>query len=106
MRLQMVWTFAAWFAACATILICLQGASDAAEIRRGMIASADAGISDLSAQRRRTTRQPRSSTRIACTLHGCHRVPPGCYPVPGRDWRNRPTGFDVIVCPRRPTSPR
>jgi hypothetical protein len=46
---------------------------------------------------RRTKVQPRS--QIACTVVGCHPVPLGCVPRPGRTWSGLPSGFDVIVCP-------
>jgi hypothetical protein len=39
--------------------------------------------------------------QIACTLTGCQRIPPGCHPEPGFDFRGNPTGYDIIVCPQR-----
>jgi hypothetical protein len=58
---------------------------------------------DLSAQKRkrvvrRVVRAP--STQIACTEYGCHPVPPGCTPLPGRTWRGNYSGFDVVACRR------
>ena len=47
-------------------------------------------------QRRAATRPP---TQIACTELGCHPVPPGCMPRPGRTFDGLPSGFDAIVCP-------
>ena len=48
-------------------------------------------------KQRRAPAQP--PTRIACTELGCHPVPPGCIPRPGRTWSDEPSGFDVVVCP-------
>lgn len=42
-----------------------------------------------------------ADSQIACTPAGCQRIPPGCHPEPGFDFRGNPTGFDVIVCQRR-----
>ena len=84
--------------ACA--LVC--GAEAKAASRLDGLSAAQA--QDLSAatrkkkQGRRAARAPR---RIACTFLGCHPVPAGCYPRAGFDFWGNPTGFDVIVCPRR-----
>jgi hypothetical protein len=48
-------------------------------------------------KQRRVQAQPQ--TQIACTELGCHPVPPGCTPRPGRTWSGMPSGFDVVVCP-------
>jgi len=37
--------------------------------------------------------------QIACTITGCHRIPPGCHPEMGYNADDVPTGFDVVVCP-------
>lgn len=55
----------------------------------------------LSAAKKKPARRAhRPSRQIACTVFGCQRVPPGCYPRTGFDFWGNPTGFDVIVCPR------
>jgi hypothetical protein len=46
----------------------------------------------------RSARQPREPGQIACTVTGCHRIPPGCHPEMGYNWDGIPTGFDVVVC--------
>jgi hypothetical protein len=56
------------------------------------------------------TKKPPASRRqeagqIACTVTGCHRIPPGCHPQTGYNWDGIPTGFDVVVC-RYPRAPR
>jgi hypothetical protein len=44
----------------------------------------------------------RTSGQIACTIYGCHPIPPGCHPEMGYNWDGIPTGFDIVVCgPRR-----
>ena len=40
----------------------------------------------------------RPAQHVACTVFGCHPVPPGCVPQQSYDWRGIPTGFDVAVC--------
>ena len=55
-------------------------------------------IAEAKSQKHRRARtQPQ--TQIACTELGCHPVPPGCTPRPGRTWSGMPSGFDVVVCP-------
>jgi hypothetical protein len=61
-------------------------------------ASASADIS-LSAKKKHLTARPQA--QIACTVFGCHRIPAGCYPTTGYTWDGIPSGFDVVVCPRR-----
>lgn len=53
----------------------------------------------LSAKKKRVTGHPQP--QIACTVFGCHRIPAGCYPTMGYTWDGVPSGFDVVVCPRR-----
>jgi hypothetical protein len=36
--------------------------------------------------------------QIACTVLGCHPVPPGCHPEPQRYFSGMTTGFDTVVC--------
>lgn len=37
--------------------------------------------------------------QIACTVLGCHPVPPGCHPEPQRYFSGMTTGYDTVVCP-------
>jgi len=53
----------------------------------------------LSAAKKKAVR--RAPAHIACTVSGCHPTPPGCRPEMGRYWDGTPTGFDIVVCPRR-----
>ncbi len=54
------------------------------------------------AKKSATARRPRTSGQIACTIYGCHPIPPGCHPEMGYNWAGIPTGFDIVVCgPRR-----
>jgi hypothetical protein len=53
---------------------------------------------DLSAKKKRVVR---GEHKIACTPAGCHPIPRGCYPTMGYTWDGVPSGFDVVVCPRR-----
>lgn len=50
-----------------------------------------------------STRQARPPGQIACTVTGCHPIPPNCHPEMGYNWDGIPTGFDIVVCgpPRR-----
>lgn len=45
-----------------------------------------------------STRQRRDPGQIACTVSGCHRIPPGCHSETGYNWDGIPTGFDIVVC--------
>jgi hypothetical protein len=63
---------------------------------------------DWSSARRKRVKRPRSvgsdrarPTRIACTRTGCHPVPSGCHVVMEHTWDDMPTGFEIIICPRR-----
>ena len=38
--------------------------------------------------------------QIACTVTGCHRIPPNCHPQMGYTPGGIPTGFDIVVCRR------
>lgn len=43
-------------------------------------------------------RQARPTGQIACTVAGCHPIPPNCHPETGYNWDGIPTGFDIVVC--------
>jgi len=43
-------------------------------------------------------RQRAEQGQIACTVAGCHSIPPGCHPQIGYNWDGLPTGFDIVVC--------
>ncbi|HEY6024350.1 MAG TPA: hypothetical protein VIV34_09255 [Pseudolabrys sp.] len=43
-------------------------------------------------------RQRHVPGQIACTIYGCHPIPPGCHPEAGYNWDGIPTGFDIVVC--------
>lgn len=73
--------------------------ADAAPGRANELRTAQAApVSEWSAQRRRVRRVAPVPAYVACTYGGCHPVPPGCFPVPGIDWRGNPTGYDQVVC--------
>lgn len=58
----------------------------------------------LSAAQKKSTQTRYSDVpgQIACTIDGCHPIPPGCHPETGYNWDGIPTGFDIVVCyPRR-----
>lgn len=46
--------------------------------------------------------RPREPEYIACAKRGCQPTPPGCHPEIGFYPEGTPTGYNVIVCPRRP----
>ena len=54
----------------------------------------------LSAATKKSTavRQRREPGQVACTVAGCHPIPPGCHPQMGYNWDGIPTGFDIVVC--------
>ena len=39
-------------------------------------------------------------SKVACTINGCHPIPPGCVPTMGYTWDGIPSGYDVVVCRR------
>jgi len=41
----------------------------------------------------------RETGQIACTIEGCHRIPPNCHPEQGYSFDGIPTGYDIVVCP-------
>src|SRR5262245_27643255 len=57
----------------------------------------------LSAAAKKATpaRQRGEQGQIACTVAGCHAIPPGCHPQMGYNWDGIPTGFDIVVCAPR-----
>ena len=57
-------------------------------------------VQELSAATKKSTaaRQRREPGKIACTVAGCHEIPPGCQPQTGYNWDGIPTGFDIVVC--------
>lgn len=61
-------------------------------------ASADPGVT-LSVKKKAVKTRPQG--QIACTVAGCHRIPPNCHPTMGYTWDGIPSGFDVVVCRRR-----
>lgn len=44
-------------------------------------------------------RRVRETGQIACTIEGCHRIPPNCHPEQGYSFDGIPTGYDIVVCP-------
>jgi hypothetical protein len=45
-------------------------------------------------------RHRRGGGQIACTVNGCHRIPPNCHLEMGYTPWGIPTGFDSVVCHR------
>jgi len=43
----------------------------------------------------------RETGQIACTIEGCHRIPPNCHPEQSYSFDGIPTGYDIVVCPPR-----
>lgn len=78
-----------------------------AAIALGLLSKADwavARASDhaLSAAAKKSAPARRPVGQIACTIDGCHPIPPGCHPEMGYSWDGIPTGFDIVVCgPKR-----
>jgi hypothetical protein len=62
-------------------------------------AKAAFGIALSAAKKKSTAVQNRAPNQIACTVSGCHPIPPGCRPQTGYNWDGIPTGFDIVVCP-------
>jgi hypothetical protein len=44
-------------------------------------------------------KRQRQTGQIACTIEGCHHIPPECHPEMGYSIDGIPTGFDIVVCP-------
>lgn len=76
------------------------GATATAEPRLNGVSTTQ--IHDLSAAtKKKKARRAQPQQQIACTFFGCQPVPAGCYQRQGYDFWGNPTGFDVIICPRR-----
>jgi prolyl-tRNA editing enzyme YbaK/EbsC (Cys-tRNA(Pro) deacylase) len=71
----------------------------AAERATAKTAEAGFGIALSGAKKKSTAVQNRVPNQIACTVGGCHPIPPGCRPETGYNWDGIPTGFDIVVCP-------
>ena len=57
------------------------------------------GFTFAAASKKSSANRPHEAGQIACTVTGCHRIPPGCHPQTGYNWDGIPTGFDIVVCP-------
>jgi|GEM_PF-511333 len=62
----------------------------------------DAQAVSAASKKSTTARTHREPGKIACTVAGCHEIPPGCQPQMGYNWDGIPTGFDIVVCPPLP----
>ena len=72
---------------------------------KGLAIVALAGAALIAAAGPATAAKKRHSDRaqagqIACTVSGCHRIPPQCHPEQGYTPWGTPTGFDIVVCRR------
>lgn len=38
------------------------------------------------------------AAQVACTVYGCHPIPPNCHPVQGYDFWGNPSAFDDVIC--------
>jgi hypothetical protein len=91
----------AWTAAIGTV---------AALAIAGLPASASIGAADQTLSLSAASKKSKAKTpkalrvppggQVACTVSGCHPIPPGCHPETGYDWDGLPTGFDIVVCRR------
>ena len=61
-------------------------------------AKAPFGIALSAAKKKSPAVQNGTPSQIACTVSGCHPIPPGCHPQTGYNWDGIPSGFDVVVC--------
>jgi hypothetical protein len=52
------------------------------------------------AAKKRHVYRAQSGGQIACTVAGCHRIPPQRHPQMGYTPWGTPTGFDIVVCRR------
>jgi len=81
----------------AGLAIALGSASHAAPVApRGM--TIDVQVLSAATKKSTAARQRREPGKIACTVAGCHEIPPGCQPQTGYNWDGMPTGFDIVVC--------
>ena len=74
------------------LIACAEFAAAQTMISRPGVALSAAAKKSAPARERRVPRQ------IACTIDGCHPIPPGCHPEAGYNWDGIPTGFDIVVC--------
>jgi len=83
------------------VFVGLAGAftAGAAERAADETAKAPLGIVLSAAKKRSPSVQSGARSQIACTVSGCHPIPPGCRPQTGYNWDGIPSGFDVVVCP-------
>jgi hypothetical protein len=75
------------------------GLTSEADRAAAQMAIGDYGVM-LSAATKKSpsARQREVPGQIACTIEGCHPIPPGCHPETGYNWDGIPTGFDIVVC--------
>jgi hypothetical protein len=79
-------------AAAIALTVCVADHSTADTAKLGIALSA-------AAKKSPPATRTRVQGQIACTIAGCHPIPPGCHPETGYNWDGIPTGFDVVVCP-------
>jgi hypothetical protein len=86
------------------VAACAAASQPAAAQDTHMTRAAKAATEWSAAKRRKPHRAARvtaPSTQIACTRAGCGPIPPGCGAVKERTVDDSPSGFEIIVCPRR-----
>jgi hypothetical protein len=71
----------------------------AAERATAKTAKTGFGIALSAAKKKSAAVESRVPNQIACTVGGCHPIPPGCRPQTAYNWDGIPTGFDIVVCP-------
>lgn len=81
-------------AAMAAVSFCASAYATSAQ-RPQVIAQADQNSSN---KKKRTT-EP--GLQIACTRVGCNPIPRGCWIEKEFGFDGLPTGYDLVVCPRR-----
>jgi hypothetical protein len=59
---------------------------------------APVGVMISAVSKKSTSARRQEPGQIACTVAGCHRIPPNCHPQTGYNWDGIPTGFDIVVC--------
>ena len=65
-----------------------------------VIAAALVAAAGPAAAKKRHLHRAEPAGQIACTVAGCHRIPPWCHPEMGYTPWGTPTGFDIAVCRR------